>query len=320
MSNVDIIIATHARGDSLRATLRSIFAAQIPADVSVKIIIIENGSKSDLTDLYPDAESQGFSLNYSHTSRANKSAAMNAGIAYATGDILLFTDDDVRVPRNWLVEMCLPIIRGEGTVVVGGSRLAPNLCRSWMTRYHRAFLASTEHLANNPSEFAGVNVAIARSAWERVGAFDEELGGGGLGNGEDTLLARQLRQLGEKFVARCDVIVEHHPELSRLNYGSWIKAARAQGQSLAYLDHHWYHRRTPFRSAQLVYLKSKLFLRLLCTARRGLDAEGVPPWELSYRVDIARLERESIEHKRFHNYDRLGFKKLRPASFQLSNA
>jgi glycosyltransferase involved in cell wall biosynthesis len=310
-ASVSIIIATSSRLSSLKETLESLCQIEVPDDFSVELVLVENGSHSGIEELLPSLTSPPFMIRYFFRETPGKSLSLNFAVREATGDILLFTDDDVRFPRNWLIEMCIPLVRDEGAVVVGGCRLAPHLLRDWMKPYHRSFLASTEYLSDtDPSEFAGINAACLRDVFSKVPEFDCELGAAGPPKGEDALFARQLKVAGYKFVSRTNIWVEHHLFESRLSYRNWIRAAVSAGRSRAYILHHWDHADIPFVHIQLFYLQMKLFLRVLLTGKRPLDAEGIPPWELSYRQDITKLQHYIRERRRPRNYSRRGLRNL----------
>ena len=311
LHRVSIIIATTGRLPALRETLLSLGAVLIPDDFSVELLLVENGSRQGAEELLRLLPQDRLAVRYFHKPKAGKSRALNLAISQASGEILIFTDDDVRFPSEWIVDMCKPLIRGEGSVVVGGARLAPELEREWMTRYHRGFMASTEYLSDvDPSEFAGINMACLRSVFLKVPEFDCELGGGGLGNAEDSLFGRQLKQAGCPFVSRTNVWVRHHPDPSRLLYGSWVRAASSHGRSEAYLWHHWYHLTIRFARIRLMYFRLKLYFRSLFNRRRSPEDEGIPAWELSYRNSIAGLQYYLYERHRPRNYTRLGLRKL----------
>jgi GT2 family glycosyltransferase len=310
--SVSIIIATASRFESLRETLLSLSGVRIPEEFVVELVLVENGVRSGIEQWLPSLPPHAFTIRYIHEAVAGKSRALNLAVKEAAGEILLFTDDDVRFPREWLVEMCTPLAWGEGDVVVGGCRLAPHLMRKWMGAYHMGFLASTEYLSDtDPSEFAGVNAACRRAVLEKVPEFDCELGSASLHRGEDALFARQLKRAGYRFVSRTRVIVEHHPLAKRLTYESWIRTAVACGRSRAYILHHWDHAEMPFARIELYSLRLKLFLRLLLTGRRVLEAEGIPEWELRYRQDIAELETFIQIRRGPRNYTRRGLKYLK---------
>jgi glycosyltransferase involved in cell wall biosynthesis len=312
MPSISIIIATSDRLPALRDTLLSLGMVLVPDDFSVELVLVENGSRQGAEELLRLLPPDRFSVQYLFVPLAGKSRALNVAIPKAKGDLLMFTDDDVRFPSNWIADMCRPLIGGEGAVVVGGARIAPELERPWMTRYHRGFLASTEYLSDtDPSEFAGLNFACLRSVFVKVQGFDSELGGGGLGNAEDCLLARQLKQAGLKFVSRTNVLVEHHPDESRLLYGNWKRTAAANGRSQAYLMHHWYHQNMRWVRLRLLYFRLKLWFRSLFRSSSPLEAEGIPAWELSYRTDIAKFEHYQVERLRPRNYACQGLGKLK---------
>ena len=306
-----IIICTRQRCLDLQHTLESLAKVAVPSDWVAELLIVENGAKGRAEELVAGFRHDRIRARYRFVERPGKSNALNRAVSESFGEVLLFTDDDVRVPANWVAEMVNPLLRGDGEVVVGGSRLAPHLRREWMTRYHRGFLASTEYLNDfQPSEFAGVNVACRREVFSRVKGFDCELGGGGLGNCEDVLFARQLKQAGYRFVSKTTVCIEHHPSSSRLVYECWQQAALSSGRSEAYLIHHWYHTRISTATFRIWYYRLKLWLRLGLSQRRSPKSEGIPAWELSYRVQIAKWIHFRKERVRPRNYSLRGLRKL----------
>lgn len=293
---ISIIICSHGRPAELQATLASLAQQHFALSWSVELCVVENGAPSGADAIARSFQHSHIRALYLHEPVANKSNALNRAVAEAKGEILLFTDDDVRFPPGWITAMCTPLLEGRGSVVVGGCSIAPHLQRRWMTRYHRSFLASTEHLSrDNPSEFAGVNMACLRRLFGLGFAFDCALGGGGLGNGEDTLLALQWKQAGVRFISRTDLCVEHHFTPARLTRASWLAAARDRGRSRAYIELHSRHACPRLSWVTLLYFAAKLYVRLIA-ARFGRSAGPAPAWELSYRVDLARLQYLRAHH------------------------
>jgi len=310
-SQISIIICTRGRCAELRETLASLSEVHLPSHLIAELIIIENGSKGQAETLTASFKHANIMARYFFDPKPGKSNALNRAIAESTGRILLFTDDDVRFPNTWVVDMCTPLICGEGAVVVGGCALAPHLQRRWMTHYHLGFLACTDYLSEaDPSEFAGVNFACLRDVFLKVPGFDRELGGGGLGNCEDSLFARQLKQAGFSFIPRTAVRVEHFLSASRLSYGDWLRAASCAGRSQAYVMHHWDHREIRCINVRRLYFQLKLWARALLHRRQSADSEGIPAWELSYRVDIAKIEHFLEERNRPRHYVIHGLRKL----------
>jgi GT2 family glycosyltransferase len=178
-------------------------------------------------------------LRYLYEQRRGKSTGLNTALKTAQGEILLWTDDDVRVPRDWIAGMCDLIEKGEADVTAGEVALAPSLERPWMTSFHRGWLADTRALPKERLPF-GINMAFHRRVLETVPFLDTDLGPGALGSGEEILFCLQLKQAGFRVVT-APPVVEHHFEPSRLLYGSWKKRARIEGRIEAYYCYHWFH-------------------------------------------------------------------------------
>ena len=108
--SISIIVCTANRAESLEMTLRSISETEVPDDVDVELLVINNGTDSATSEI-ANAES----LAHLHPRcvfepRRGKGHACNRALAEAKGEVLLWTDDDVRVPKDWIEPMCRPIL------------------------------------------------------------------------------------------------------------------------------------------------------------------------------------------------------------------
>jgi glycosyltransferase involved in cell wall biosynthesis len=262
--NISIIIATCSRPTDLEKTLLSLTSVRVPDGWSVELLLVESGVQSGAQALLPTIPYACFrTIKYLFEPLRGKSRALNSALTNATGDILLFSDDDVRFPVDWIEAMCKPIVAGRADATAGGVSLAPHLLRPWMNHTHRAWLASTaDYLSpENPSEMCGANMAVCRQVFEQIGGFDVELGPGIKGGGEESLLSWQIKQAGFKLVGCLEVQVEHHLNSDRLQYKNWIQAASLKGQMRAYLLYHWKHSCIRFPLAKHLYYQTKLFVR-----------------------------------------------------------
>ena len=313
--SVSVIIATSSRPSALADTLRSLADVRIPNGWSVELLLVENVSQSGAEQLLHTIPDGHFSaVRYFFEPLRGKARALNLVRAQATGDILLFTDDDVRFPANWVERMCEPILAGKADAVAGGVKLAPHLLRPWMNHTHRAWLASTaDYLSPEaPSEMCGANMAVDRRVFDRVGGLDIELGPGITGGGEESLLSWQLREAGFRLLGALDLQVEHHFDPSRLRYQSWTGAARGKGRARAYLMHHWNHEALKHPWLTGVYHRTKLALRKRLSPGKRPDDEGIAAWELSYIETISACDQYRKERLRPRNYVRHGLRKLVP--------
>ncbi len=311
MPSVSIIVATSGRPTALEETLRSLATVQVPAGWAVDLLLVENVTQAGAESLLALLAGSGISTMYLFEPVRGKSRALNLALAAATGDVLLFSDDDVRFPVDWIERMGEPIFSGRADAVAGGVRLAPHLLRPWMNRTHRAWLASTaDYLSSdNPSEICGANMALRRQIFDKIGGFDPELGPGITGGGEESLLSWQIRKAGFKILGALEIEIEHHPNPDRLLYKSWIRAAQSKGETRAIHRHHWFHEPIEHALVKKWWVSAKLALRRKLSPARKPDEEGIPPWELSYIEDIAKYSRYLRESKRARTYTLQGLRK-----------
>ena len=96
-----VVIATYNRANDLRETLDSL--SGLRPDGDWEVIVVDNNSTDDTRqvvqvtrDIFPAP------LRYLVEPEQGRSPALNAGIRLAHGDIIVTTDDDVRVDADWL--------------------------------------------------------------------------------------------------------------------------------------------------------------------------------------------------------------------------
>jgi len=310
---VSIVICTRNHASALRPTLESLSAVHIPEDLSTELIIADNGSTDNTVQVVAEATPWLKNLTGGvHRVEApdpGQCYARNAGIAAARGKIIVFTDDDLRFPTDWIEGICRPILMGDADAVVGGVRLAPHLERPWMSPDHRTWLACTDRIQTESPWLVGANFAFSQHVLTKVPSFDTELGPGRLGFGDDTLFGEQLREAGYKIVARLDTVVEHHCDADRLLRSSYLSSAEKMGRSLAYRAYHWYHEEQPSPGRQRLRNQILLALRRL-TRRRDMQAhEGMPFWEMHYVQFCHFYDQWEKEAQRPRLYERRGLVK-----------
>jgi glucosyl-dolichyl phosphate glucuronosyltransferase len=261
--SLSLIICSAGRPDSLLRTLESLKSVERP-DGHCELILIENNPESSYGSLIPDLP--GWQVRHIHEPTRGLSVARNRGLKEASGEIIAFTDDDLRFEPDWLKRLVAPL--GHGVDAVAGAvRIPKELEEPWMEPWHRIAFASTEHISmEQPKAVVGANFAIHRRVLEKVPAFDEELGAGRLGVGEETLFAEQLLEAGYAITGTPDAVVWHHFDPSRKTRESFIRASEAWGRSNAYID---FKRGIRISLPGLRLLKAKLQLALHRRKPRG---------------------------------------------------
>jgi glucosyl-dolichyl phosphate glucuronosyltransferase len=194
--DVSVVIATFNRARDLAQTLDSI--SEVRAACAWELIIVDNNS-TDATRAVVEAAQHCYPvpLLYVFEAHQGRSPALNAGISFAHGGVIVTTDDDVRVESDWL-DRIVESLNRLGCDYVGGRVLpiwqAPR--PAWLPDHggkHWAVIALLDY-GDHPIEFGarvplGVNMAFRRSAFDRAGLLDPETG-----RKAGTLLGQEVRE------------------------------------------------------------------------------------------------------------------------------
>jgi glycosyltransferase involved in cell wall biosynthesis len=308
---ISIAICTFNHCESLKQTLEVLSHVTIPEGWQSELLIVDNASTDQTAEvIHSYKPGNDLMVRYLYEPHLGQCFARNAALAAASGEIILFTDDDVRVPANWIEGMCAPIVAGKADAVAGGIRIAPHLERPWMTWLHKSLWASTEFMdREHPESLIGANMAFSREVLTKVPAFDTELGPGALGFHDESLFSFQLIEAGYRIVSAFDVIVEHHFDESRLQREALIETMRRMGASGAYRRYHWEYEDIAHPRAQAALWRARL-LKWRWT-RRGEwpHSEGMPEWETWMLWQYYTNRYYLVERKRPRNYERHGLVK-----------
>ena len=297
-----IIICTRGRVERLKKTLRAFESVRVPRGWDVELIVADNDESGSAAKVVWSTTLDRMVVRYVHQPQPGKSRALNAAVAKASGRALLFTDDDVEPAESWLERMAEPLVEERCAAVAGRIELAPYLVRSWFGVMHRTWLAEVLNPADGKIALVGASMGIHRSVFELIGGFDEALGPGASGFGEETLLGMQIQEAGLLISPVVDTFVVHHHDLARLLRPEWVVAAARFGETSAYILYHWEHVVVVFPRIRAWMVWAKLGFRQWLMAGFRIENEGCSEWEMSYRVQIARLKRIGFESKSSRNY------------------
>jgi glycosyltransferase involved in cell wall biosynthesis len=192
-----ILIATYNRADVLQDTLASL--ARLTPAAPWEVVVIDNNSPDNTREVVERAAA-GFPapLRYAFEGEQGRSAALNAGFRLAHGEIVVTTDDDVRVERDWLDQIDAALT-SLGCDYVGG-RVTPIFeapaLPAWFPNRPGLLWGVVALLDYGPAPVKygvrvplGVNMAMHRDAIQRAGGFDPAIG-----RKAGTLLGQEVRE------------------------------------------------------------------------------------------------------------------------------
>jgi GT2 family glycosyltransferase len=256
-----VIIASHKRPDSIRRLIASL--APELATGSREIIIAENGTPTPM-----QLSLEGAPLRHLHEPRSGKCRIQNRAIAEASGEILVFLDDDLVVARSYLaaVEQFFDTHR-EFAAMKG--RILPDEDPEKKVGQLAPYmdLPIVDH-GDEVLEVRGVlgaNMAFRADALRQVGPFDERLGPGAAGHEEETEMSQRLRHAGFRIGYAPKALVYHEVDPSRANRERFITIARERGRCRMLHEKH---------SAADVILKNAIAMVRLRVAQ--LTRAGLP--------------------------------------------
>jgi GT2 family glycosyltransferase len=222
--DASIIVCTYNRAESLRDTLRAL-RAQVASSYAWEVVVVDNNSSDHTRTVVRDTQHGWGRLRYEFQPAQGLSHARNHGIEVSTGEVLLFTDDDVLPEPDWLNATLSGLERYRADAC--GGFVAPIWevpPPAWLTERFHGFLAIradrtddypiTE--ANQPP--FGANMAMKRAVFDRVGRFDTNRGrkGNVLASGEDGEMFERILAAGFTVVFLGQSRVHHKVESFRL--------------------------------------------------------------------------------------------------------
>jgi GT2 family glycosyltransferase len=192
---VSFIIPVRNDAVRLHRCLSSIVGNAYPREL-IEIIVVDN----DSTDGSGRAarEHSAIVIKSSDTSVA---ALRNKGARAALGSILAFADSDHEIDRHW-IETAVDVLSQPGVAAAGAACLtqpSPN----WVQQQYDG-LRSRPVRREDVSWLGSGNLAVRRSAFEKVGGFDDSLTAC-----EDVDLCNRLRLAGHRIVADPDLRSVH---------------------------------------------------------------------------------------------------------------
>lgn len=206
-----VCICTRRRREGLRRLLESIENIEIPSEIVIKILIVENDSDPTLKDFIKEwSEKSRFEVTYCLESNPGIVYARNRSVAEAGNcDFICFTDDDQIVANDWMKELikCQAEFNADG--VAGPTwPIFDKEVHSCIRKFYQP--DTYPYGTQVESAFTG-NLLIRKRVLDLLeGPFDPRLN---LSGGEDSFLTKQITDSGGSLRFNPDAVAyEFVPE------------------------------------------------------------------------------------------------------------
>ena len=217
---------------------------QTVAAGDLDVVVVDNGSTDGTAGFLDRWAGDGDGRQVVTEPVAGLSRARNAGIAAATGDVVLFIDDDALAPRGW-VDAHLGVYRNvPGTAAAGGPVMLtwPEGRPSWLAPQLEHWFSALDH-GDRAGPFPpghgpyGTNMSLRRAVLAEVGGFAERLGRRrrSLLSSEEAELWGRLGTAGHAIAYDPATLVLHRVASSRLRRRWLLRRGWGQGRSNARL-------------------------------------------------------------------------------------
>lgn len=219
---VSVVVACYNGARTLKSCLDSLARLNYP---NYEVILVDDGS----TDRTPQIAALHTQIRYIRQENLGLSAARNAGINAARGEIVAFTDADCRADEDWLHFLVGDLLNSKFAGIGGHNFLPPE--DSWIAAAVMVSPGGPAHvmLTDRVAEhIPGCNMAFYKWALDEIGGFDPIFRKAG----DDVDVCWRLQQRGYKLGFSPSGFVWHY---RRATFGEYLKQQRGYGEAEALL-------------------------------------------------------------------------------------
>jgi glucosyl-dolichyl phosphate glucuronosyltransferase len=220
---VTVAIPTHNRAEFLRQTLAGIARQDFPR-TEFEVLVIDNNSRDNTRGVVEAFAGEKPAPRYFLETSQGLDHARNRAIAEASGEIILFADDDILVEPDWIAAIAAPFASDAGGKIgaVGGEVIPvfPDGLPPWLKGAHGPLGYRRDAGPLPPAQSPmGANLAMPRWIFDKYGRFHTDLDrqGSRLFSGGDGEMIRRLRTAGLEIWFAPAAKVLHQIPASRLN-------------------------------------------------------------------------------------------------------
>lgn len=237
MTSVSVVIPTRGRPDLIGQSVLAVLANDHP---DFEVIVVDQSDDDRTGEVVRGIAVTDPRVRYVHTLPPGLSRAYNVGAGLASAAVLAFTDDDCVAAPNWISAIDRAFAAEADADMLYGTVALPEALRGHDGEVPVLPIERAERIEPGGTFRVygmGANFALRRGLLERLGGFDEIMGGGGpLRSSQDFDLQYRAFLLGAVVLLRPEVVVDHY---GLRTVAEWPKTLRAYGigDAAFYLKH-----------------------------------------------------------------------------------
>ena len=276
---VSVVVCAYDAADTLEDCLSSLAALDYP---DYEIVLVNDGSRDATGEIARRHARTDGRLRVIDTPNQGLSAARNVGLAAATGEIVAYTDADVRADPDWLTFLMQPLLDAPDVVGSGGPNVVPADDPPIAQCVARAPGGPTHVLLDDRTaeHVPGCNMAFRRAALLEVGGFDPIY----VRAGDDVDICWQLQGRGWRIGFAPAALVWHHHRASVRAY--WRQqVGYGEGETWLMAHHPEQFLEGKMRWRGRIYSPLP-FVRSLAGTRVNAGVWGTAAFPSVYRTDV----------------------------------
>jgi glycosyltransferase involved in cell wall biosynthesis len=223
--HVSAVICTRNRPDLIGTAVASVLANTYPR---FDLLVVDQSDDPRTGEIVREMAAAHPNLRYLHTPIPGLSRAYNIGVRETQGEILAFTDDDCVAPTDWIQSIASAFEAEPDADMLYGQVLWPASLKDCTDEIPTLTIDRPQRLSRRDGfriYGMGANFGARRRLFDRIGGFDEILGGGGpLKSSQDFDLQYRAYVGGSTVLLRPEVRVDHYGVRTAAQWPATLKA------------------------------------------------------------------------------------------------
>jgi LPS sulfotransferase NodH/GT2 family glycosyltransferase len=213
---ISLVVCSRNRAGQLAAALGKLDLVDLTRN-AVEVNLVDSASTDSTYEVMREFKKKSsFPVNVTQAERPGLGLARNVGIEIASGDVIVFTDDDCYLGTNYFTTLSrlwdqTSFQYGGGQILMYDDSLDPRIAK--LTIHRRQNIPPYVILV--PGSIQGANMFFAREVFQRAGPFNDNMGSGTPFACEDIEMATRASVHGFRGVLLPELKVLHDHQRKR---------------------------------------------------------------------------------------------------------